>query len=85
MLKKWVDFTSFFIIYLYIDEQDPLSFKANLNNFANAQENEDEDEDIIKKGSDDDDNFDDEVKLNGAKRKEGIYVPPKIKPVYNGK
>ena len=40
---------------------------------------------IIKKGSDDDDNFDDEVKLNGAKRKEGIYVPPKIKPVYNGK
>jgi hypothetical protein len=66
-----------------IDEQDPLSFKANLNNFANAQENEDEDDDIIKKGSDNDE-FDDDVKSNDAKRKGGIYVPPKIKPVYNG-
>ncbi len=73
------------IIWNKKDEQDPLSFKANLNNFANSEENGDDDEGIIKKGNDEDDEeFDDEINSADAKRKDGIYVPPKIKPVYNG-
>ena len=71
-----------------------MSFKANLKNFANAQESNqdggeddnDDDDDIIKKGDVENEEFDDNpaAKSSGLKNKDGKYVPPKIKPVYNG-
>lgn len=61
------------------DEHDPLSFKANLNNFANGNEsneeneNSDEEEEESKEKSSNDD----------TSKMDGIYRPPKLVPMYN--
>ena len=53
---------------------------AILNKIRFIQDEEEEDdEDVIKKGADEDE----EEEMEGTK-KDGIYRPPKLAPVYNG-
>lgn len=56
-----------------------MSFKANIDNFAQPddQDEEDDDEDVIKMGGDEDES-------EGEAKKDGVYRPPKLAPVYNG-
>ncbi|RNA34748.1 neuroguidin isoform X1 [Brachionus plicatilis] len=55
------------------DEQHPLSFKANADAFEKSDQ-EDEDDDVLRKNDEDQDQ-------DG--KKDGIYRPPKLAPVYN--
>ncbi|CAF0847034.1 unnamed protein product [Brachionus calyciflorus] len=59
------------------DEQHPLSFKANTDDFGKAESGDDEedDEDILRKDAEDDE--------EESNRKDGIYRPSKLAPVYN--
>ena len=66
-------------MFVKIDEHDPLSFKAETSNFVGAEDqagsDEEEDEDVIA------DKDEDEAPVS---KKDGIYRPPKLVPVYNG-
>lgn len=58
------------------NEHDPLSFKANLDNFNDSDADED------KEGSDDEDD-DKEQKDAMDSKSDAIYRPPKLVPMYN--
>ena len=65
---------------MILDENNPLNFKPNTDNFDDAATNSDQDsDDEINKNDDDYEDDDDKVK------KDGIYRPPKLAPIQCGK
>jgi U3 small nucleolar ribonucleoprotein protein LCP5 len=74
------------------NEHDPLSFKANVNNFAEnkeddgddkmSQNDDDDDDDIIKRDKYGEDDGDFEEAL-AKKKSSGLYVAPRLAPMFN--